>query len=281
MRFALTSRSLGAGSLAGAIHLAAELGLDGLEVRLEDIWRQGESPQDLATMARHSGLDLSAYAPVDGLNILAPDLDLRERSMRWAVEAVAQTRQLGARIVTITPGHLIENRQTLATGWRPLISAARTLAKAAEHQGIALALENPAPGQDRVLTHIVDAQSLLREVDSPALGLCLNLSHLAASDEDAVDWLHGVDRVFQVRIAPDRPRRALQPVIAGAKTRSIFAQRLEAAGFTGQIVYDDPQPTGELDRLIDQLAQIKRWFWIRPPAPPRRASVGRRSGTSA
>ena len=264
------------------IQQAAELGIDGLEVWIEDLWRRDEAPHRLAALVREYGIELSAYAPAGDVNIIAPDATDRERSMRWAVEAVATARRMGAAVLTVDPGHLVEGVQTLASGWRPLISAARTIAKAAEDQRVRVGLENPTPALDRVLTHLVDAQSLLREVDSPSLGISLNLSHLSASTEDAVDWLGGLDRVYQLRVTPDRPRRTLQPVLGGAKHRATFVDRLEAAGFQGQVVLDDPQMAADPERLIDAIAQIRRWFIVRRPAAPRRAATARRgSGTPA
>ena len=284
MRLALSSRSLTEGSLAAAIQRVAELEIDGLEVWIEDMWRRDEAPHRLAALAREYGIQLSAYAPVGDVNIIAPDAADRERSMRWAVEAVATARRMGASILTLDPGHLVDGVQTLASGWRPLISAARTIAKAAEDQGVRVGLENPAPAPDRVLTHLVDAQSLLREVESPYLGVGLNLSHLSASSaEDPVDWLGGLDRVFQIRVTPDRPRRTLQPVLGGAKQRALFVDRLEGLGFRGQVVLDDPQTAADSERLVDAIAQIRRWFIVRRSRShsPRRASVARRSGTPA
>lgn len=283
MRVALSSRSLAGGSLAAAIEHAADLQVGDLEIWVEDIWNQDQTPEGLADLARDRGVDLSAYAAGRDLNIIAPDAADRERSMRWAVEAVAVARRLGATSLTIEPGRLVGGIQTLASGWRPLISAARTIAQAAEDQGVHVGLENPAPASDRVLTHLVDAQSLLREVSSPCLGITLNLTHLAVSSEDAVDWLGGIDRVFQMRVAPDRPRRTLQPVLGGAKHRAIFVERLEAAGYDGCVVFDDPATAADSDRLANALADIRRWFIVRRPVPARRASHprARQSGTSA
>lgn len=282
MRVALSSRSLAGGNLVTAIDQAADLQAGGIEIWVEDIWRQDESPERLADLARARRIGISAYAGGD-LNIIAPDAEDRERSMRWAVESVATARRLGAEVLTIEPGRLSGGLQTLASGWRPLISAARTLSKAAEDQQQRVALENPAPAPDRILTHIVDAQSLLREVDSPCLGITLNLTHLAGSDEDAVDWLGGIDRAFQLRVVPDRPRRTLQPVLGGAKQRALFVDRLEAAGYQGQVVLDDPTMAIESNRTSDSLAQIRRWFIVRRPVAAGRTPVARarRSGTSA
>ncbi|HEX2173257.1 MAG TPA: sugar phosphate isomerase/epimerase family protein [Dehalococcoidia bacterium] len=265
--------------MATAIREAADREIGGLEIWIEDLWRQEETPGYLADLARELGIALSACAPRQDVNMLSPNAEERERSMRWTVEAVAVARQLGAPVLTIDPGRLVGADQTLGSGWRPLISAARTIAQAAENQGVRVALENPAPASDRVLTHLVDAQSLLREVNSPFLGISLNLSHLGASAEDAVDWVGGIDRVFQIRVSPGRPRRTLQLLLGRADQRALFVDRLEAAQFQGQVVLDDAVLGHDPDRLADALAQIRRWFIVRRPTTARRAALARARGS--
>lgn len=279
MRLALSSRSLTEGDVAAAIQRAAGLGIEGIEVWLDDVWQAGEIPRQVAALVREAGLSLSAYAPSLAQNIISPDAEERERSMRWAVEAVALTRRLGADILTLEPGYLVSGRQGLHNGWRPFLSAARTLAKAAEQQGVRIGFQNASPAGDDMLAQLVDAQSLLREVDSPCLGITLNLSRLAGSTEDAVDWAGGIERLVQIRVSQDRPRRTIPPLLGNSQQRALFFDRLEAAGFSGFFVLDDPHLPAAAERIPDVTAQLRRWSIIRRPSHHRRPSAVRRSGT--
>jgi len=197
-------RSLTPGGLASVLHRCAEHGL------------------------RPATLQVSPFAP-------GPDsADLTRETTRWMWLFEAAER-LGVRIVKATGA-----RRTERGGLAAVIDLLRQIAPVAAERGLTIAAENHF---GNVLEHPADYEDLFAAVDSPALGMCLDTGHFAASGHDpAVVARQFANRLVHVDLkdcaAPgaDRFVRFGEGVVDFDATLSTVVR----AGYTGYLVIELP-----------------------------------------
>ncbi|GAA2971992.1 sugar phosphate isomerase/epimerase/4-hydroxyphenylpyruvate dioxygenase-like putative hemolysin [Microbacterium terrae] len=232
-RLALSTVCL-SGTLEDKLAATAAAGFAGMEILDYDLVMSPWSPQRLAEEARGRGLSIEVYQPFH-LETVPPDQF--DGTLRHAEQKFRLLSELGARVLvccsTRTERGLDDD--DLAAEQLHVLAG-----RAAEH-GIRLAYEAVPWG--RVRSH-EDAWRLVERVDHPALGLCLDSSHvLAGGGDPAAIARVDVDKVFHVQLA-DAPA-ASPDVREWSLHHRMFPGQgsLDVAGFLRQILamgYDGP-----------------------------------------
>ncbi|MDY0908548.1 TIM barrel protein [Microbacterium sp. CFBP9034] len=225
-RVALSTVCL-SGTLEDKLHAAAAAGFTGVEVLEYDLVMSSWSPGRLAEEAADLGLALEVYQP---LHVETVPPELFEMSLRRAERKLDLAVELGARVLVCC-----SSRTTAGVDDEDLAAEQlRALADRAEQRGMRLAFEAVPWG--RVRTHD-EAWRLVRRVDHPALGLCLDSFHVLSLGDDPRTLADiDIDKVFHVQLA-DAPRPNMDVREWSLHYRMFPGQgSLDVAGFLAQIL---------------------------------------------
>ena len=220
-RLAISTACL-AGSLEDKLAAAAAAGFSSVELLAGDLLLSDLSPRGLKAEAARLGMTIEIYQP---LHIEALPEDRFDALLRRAEHALDVVDELGAAVLllcsTTSPAGLDDDDVAAAQLHR--------LAERASVRGVRLAYEAVPWG--RVATHD-HAWRLVRAVDHPGLGLCLDSFHVLAGNNDAaaVAAIPG-SSVFHVQLA-DAPRLHLSDRAWSLHHRTYPGQGvLDVAGF--------------------------------------------------
>ncbi|MEU1970828.1 TIM barrel protein [Microbacterium sp. NPDC019599] len=235
---AVISTACLSGTLEDKLRAAAAAGFTGVEVLEHDLVMSPWSPRRLAEEAGRLDLSIEAYQP---LHVETVPPENFGAILRRAERTLGLVEQLGA-------GTLVCCSSRSASGLDDddlTVEQLGVLADAASSRGIRLAYEAVPWG--RVRTH-EDAWHIVRRVDHPALGLCLDSFHVLSLDNHptAVPAV-AAEKVYYVQIA-DAPR--LNPdvrewslhsrLFPGQGTLDVagFVSRILTSGYTGPIALE-------------------------------------------
>lgn len=114
--------------------------------------------------------------------LLSDDVDDRRRRREFLERALVIARDLGARVVSLWSGVAPPVAPDVCR--QRLVEGVEAVARRAESAGVALGFE-PEPGM--LVESVADFEDLRAAVDSPALGLTLDLGHCLLTEPDAPD----------------------------------------------------------------------------------------------
>ncbi len=183
MRPGLSSHLLRPYPVRAAIEAAQRLRYAGVEVWSEHLWEQGESPEALGRLARAQGLELTVHGPILDVNVTSRNPGIREASQRQYHRALGDAARLGARLVVFHPGRFSSALDTLEQHWPESVAIFGALGRAAARDGIVIGIEHMEARERQYLTHPQEVIRLVQAADAPALGLTLDLAHLAVSGQ--------------------------------------------------------------------------------------------------
>lgn len=197
MKSSIATVSL-SGTLAEKLVSIAERGFDAAEIFENDLLSAAQSAAEIGTLARDLGLVISIFQPFRDFEGL-PD-DLSQRALERMRRKFAVMDELGTDLVL-----LCSNCSPLASGERArLVDDLGRIAELAAAHGKRIAYEALAWAP-----HVNDhreAWALVRDVDHPALGLCLDSFHSLARGvpSSSIGDIRG-DKLFMLQLA-DAPR---------------------------------------------------------------------------
>lgn len=194
-RLALSTVCL-SGTLEDKLRAAGAAGFSDMEVLEYDLLMSSWSPHRLAEEAAGLGLSLTVYQP---FHVETVPPDRFGETLRHAEQKFGLLAELGAGVLVCCSSRTTEGLDDDDLTVQQL----SMLADRAHSHGLRLAYEAVPWG--RLRTH-EDALRIVRRVDHPALGLCLDSFHALSlrNDPGVLDDIP-VDRVFHVQLA-DAPR---------------------------------------------------------------------------
>ena len=224
-RLAISTACL-AGALEDKLAAAAAAGFSSVELLAGDLLLSDLSPRRVKAEAARLGMSVETYQP---LHVEAVPDDQFGALLRRAEHSLDVVEDLGAGVLllcsTTSTGGLDDDDVAAAQLHR--------LAELAAGRGVRLAYEAVPWG--RVSTHD-HAWRLVRAVDHPSLGLCLDSFHVLAGDNDpsSVASIPG-SSVFHVQLA-DAPRLHLSDRAWSLHHRTYPGQGvLDVAGFVRRL----------------------------------------------
>lgn len=186
------------GLLADKLRAASEAGFGAVEIFENDLLTAPQSPTEIRTMMQDLGLGCAMLQPFRDYEGMPTEL--RDRALDRMRRKFKTMDDLGTDLIL-----LCSNCSPHATGDRQrLVDDLGLLAETAAAHGKRIAYEALAWGS-HVSDHR-DAWSLVRDVDHPALGLCLDSFHSLARDipTASIGDIKG-DKLFIIQLA-DAPR---------------------------------------------------------------------------
>jgi 4-hydroxyphenylpyruvate dioxygenase len=223
------------GSLDEKMRAIAEAGFDGFEVFEPDLISSPDLPADIAKKAADLGLTLDLYQPFRDAD--SDDPDQFARNLVRAERKFDVMEQLGCDLLLVCSS-------PLAGAVREddkLIEQMATLAERAHRRGLRLAYEALAWGS-HVDTYR-HAWDIVRQVDHPALGTCLDSFHILSRGDDpsGIREIPG-EKIFFVQLA-DAPHLVMDVLQWSRHHRcfpgqgnfdlATFGADVVASGYTG------------------------------------------------
>jgi 4-hydroxyphenylpyruvate dioxygenase-like putative hemolysin/sugar phosphate isomerase/epimerase len=224
-RLAISTASL-AGSLEDKLGAAAAAGFSSIELLGSDLVMSYLAPRRIRAEAARLGMSVETFQP---LHVEAQPDGLFDRQLRRAERALDVVTDLGASVLLLCSSASADGIDDDDTAADQL----RRLADLAEGRGVRLAYEAVPWG--RVASH-EHAWRLVRAVDHPALGLCLDSFHVlsAVNDASIVDEIPTAS-IFHVQLA-DAPRLHLVDRAWSLHHRTYPGQGvLDVAGFVRRL----------------------------------------------
>ncbi|MBY4381396.1 TIM barrel protein [Rhodococcus fascians] len=223
------------GSLDEKMRAIAEAGFDGFEVFEPDLISSPDLPADIAKKAADLGLTVDLYQPFRDAD--SDDPDQFARNLVRAERKFDVMEQLGCDLLLVCSS-------PLAGAVREddmLIEQMATLAERAHRRGLRLAYEALAWGS-HVATYR-HAWDIVRQVDHPALGTCLDSFHILSRGDDpsGIREIPG-EKIFFVQLA-DAPHLVMDVLQWSRHHRcfpgqgnfdlATFGADVVASGYTG------------------------------------------------
>ncbi|OZE39027.1 dehydroshikimate dehydratase [Rhodococcus sp. 05-2254-5] len=223
------------GSLDEKMRAIAEAGFDGFEVFEPDLISSPDLPADIAKKAADLGLTVDLYQPFRDAD--SDDPDQFARNLVRAERKFDVMEQLGCDLLLVCSS-------PLAGAVREddkLIEQMATLAERAHRRGLRLAYEALAWGS-HVDTYL-HAWDIVRQVDHPALGTCLDSFHILSRGDDpsGIREIPG-EKIFFLQLA-DAPHLVMDVLQWSRHHRcfpgqgnfdlATFGAHVVASGYTG------------------------------------------------
>lgn len=204
-------------------------------------YRDHADPRPLQTALREAGMQVSALTPPSyRCSLTAPAGEQREATrsyykscIRLAAELSCDRMVLGAAGACwdIPAQDLTENAAAMLTD----------LCKTAETEGVQLLLvpvmggDTPLIAEAPVLNTAAELEDMLRRVDSPALGVCLDTNSMSAANDTIPDWMTRFSgRIGLVRLC-DGNRHGWRAWGDGVLPMDIYLHQLRQSGYDGDV----------------------------------------------
>jgi sugar phosphate isomerase/epimerase/4-hydroxyphenylpyruvate dioxygenase-like putative hemolysin len=216
-----------AGTLEDKLRAASEAGFAGVELLEYDLVMSPWSPRRLAEEAARLGLSIEAYQP---LHVEALPPALFGASLRHAERKLDLMGDLGARVLVCCSSKTASGLDDDDLAAEQL----NELADRAAQRGLRLAFEAVPWG--RLRTH-EDAWRIVRQVDHPALGMCLDSFHvLSIHNDPGVISDVADEKIFHIQLA-DAPRPNMDVREWSLHSRLFPGQgSLDVAGFLARVL---------------------------------------------
>lgn len=243
------------------IEYAAALGFSGVQYALAMAHTRAQRALVRAALERHeleTGCMIYARRDIAGAPLWGnTDPDSREIRQRALTAAFEVANEINARHVAVFSG--ADPSIPMAIQHAAFIENLKRAAELAEARGVVLCLENLSRKSwaGTLLSHIGEAYAIVRAVDSPAVRLIFDTSHVQVMDGDVLDNLRATwDAIAIVQIA-DNPGR-LEPGTGELNFENIL-RTVHELGYRGlvELEHEWSEPTRAAEqRGIDYLRTI-------------------------
>ncbi|HXG50687.1 MAG TPA: sugar phosphate isomerase/epimerase family protein [candidate division Zixibacteria bacterium] len=260
MLVAISSLLFKSRNLADVIDLARAQGIPWLEVWTEHLHRDDDG--SLLEKLRRCGLGLSVHGPIGDLNITSANAGIRAESVKQVEQAIEEAARMGARIITVHPGHLTGSKDPPESIWERQVEALSRFARRGKEVGIQVAMETMERRDKEV---VIDPEAANRIVDAVGLdnfGITFDISH-AHTVMDVGEFIGALRRITHIHISDTRAGKTHVQMGEGEISFPAVLRRLEAR-YDGPLVIEGWQPRDEAGMvrrsvafLSEQLEQLE------------------------
>lgn len=250
------------------IDFAVEHGFHGLELGSWTYWPERLSSadvRDLRVKAAGDGVDLSIHFIHRGVAPGSHDPERRARHLSELEATLRLAHDLGARPIVVHPGPIdggdvppAEASETVrAEAVRHLTDFLAAGAGVAEETGTVLCVENLAHIPGNVIQSYTELVSLVETVDSPAVGITLDVGHADLSDGLPSALAAFAPHLRHVHVHDSDGRRDHHEVGRGSVDFAAHAETLARYPFTMAIESrDEDDEQGCVLRSRDRLREL-------------------------
>jgi len=221
---------------------------EALELPLVEIWgaaphfylgdRTLEDARALGADVRTRGMQIASFTPeqcVYPINLGSPQAALRDRSIRYFLESLEMSVEMGSPAVLVTPGSGFADEPSQDAVAR-CTEALSLIADRAERLGQKLYLEALPPAWSNIAATAGELRSLLDAVNSPVLFGMLDTAGALGTGETVRDYIEALgDRLAHVHMIDSEPSGSHLAWGDGVLSAEECVAALNAAGYTGAL----------------------------------------------
>jgi sugar phosphate isomerase/epimerase len=167
------------------------------------------------------------------LKVTGPEVDLA-RLEAYARTAMARARQTGAEIMVFGSG----GARRVPDDWprekaeEQLVEAIRIAGRAAEDEGMVVAMEPLRSAESNILNTVAEGVNLVERADAPGLAVLCDFYHLAVEDEPIENLEGAKDMLVHCHVA--EPEGRVAPAPGGTDLKPWLA-KLKAVGYDARV----------------------------------------------
>lgn len=163
-------------------------GFSAVEIWMEHLLKTGEDPEKIKAIAKSEGMRLTLHATSYDLNITSINRGIRSESRKQMFDSVTAAAKAGAETVVVHPGRISSSKGNISEFRKELVSFLHELDRAANSEGVLIALEIMEKRAREILVLPEDANELMNN-DWKNLKLTLDVAH-ARTVMDPVDFIN-------------------------------------------------------------------------------------------
>lgn len=182
----------------------AELGLSGIEVWAEHLWRTKESAEELRRSAEKLGLHRTVHGPSWDLNLCSIDEVMLRASRRCTLRSVDLAADLGADVLVVHPGRESLGGHFRDYHWRELKKSYAEICAHAAEKEVRIALEAMEQIPKEFLCHAETVNRFVDELQSDGagnIGVTVDLAHLTTVSSNIMAYLGTYASVIEIHIS--------------------------------------------------------------------------------
>lgn len=246
-----------------ALQFIRDTGFEGVEIWMGHVHQSGLDASEVKDLLDTHGLDYQVHADVRDVNLTSINPGIREESIRQTKETIEFCRDIGAGLLTLHPGRMSPSKDVPEDLWPVQIGTFREIAAHAEKSGVKIGIENMEKRSKEFINAAADVNRLIKAVDSPYIGLTLDLAH-CHSVEDVPEYLDKIDvPVFNVHISQASIKKMHLPFSSTAPGLINFEPVLRklSSMYTGMIVnesYDGKDPEAVLRDAYEAMDDLNK-----------------------
>lgn len=156
-------------------------------------------------MLEERGLDVAVYTPETlayPYSFSDPSEEVRKRTLEYFTMAMDDALLMGTDKVFLNSGCGLLDLPREESFAR-LVDTYKKIASIAERKGVELVLEQLQPYESNLVVNLQDIKRVLKEVNSPALCVCVDVVAMAAAGEELKDYFEtlGAERIRLIHFA--------------------------------------------------------------------------------
>jgi sugar phosphate isomerase/epimerase len=184
-----------------AIQLISHTGYDAVELWMGHVTASSLSTADIRGLLQEHQLSYQIHADVRDINLTSINPGIQKESVKQTLKTIEFARELGADLITVHPGRLSSSKDRPEDLWDLQVDVFKEIAAYAEQFEVKIGLENMEKRpKEFVMTYDV-VDHLIREVNSPYLGMTLDLAHCHSLGE-VTEFVQSVQvPIFNVHIS--------------------------------------------------------------------------------
>lgn len=221
---------------------------EALELPLVEIWaaaphfylgdRTLADARALGATIRERGMKIACFTPeqcVYPINLGSPQEALRDRSIRYFLESLEMSVEMGSPAVLVTPGSGFADRPAQEAFDR-CTEALSIIADRAQRLGQTLYLEALPPAWSNIAATANELRALIDAVGSQVLYGMLDTAGALGTGETVKDYVEALgDRLAHVHMIDSEPSGSHLAWGDGVLSAADCVAALDAAGFTGAL----------------------------------------------
>jgi sugar phosphate isomerase/epimerase len=225
------------------IKLAVAIGADLVEILPR--WNELPRPNEISDKVKDAGLEIwSTHGPWGGQSIEADRVDLSDIRPQFRQDSIDDVRRaldwsasLGARIVVVHPGGLSDPDE-IAERTDLLTQSLDLLSLEAGARGLRIGLENMPKGVYPG-SRMADLAGVVRQIQSPSLGLVMDTGHARISGEIREETLAAKDLLISTHVHDNDGRAdSHRPPGEGVIDWPLWFSSLSVIGYEGPIMLE-------------------------------------------
>lgn len=247
-------------NLKEAATMLASQGYDTIEIWMGHYYKSGLTPLEVKKIMDELGLTYQVHADVRDVNLTSTNVGIRKESLKQTLETIEIVSEMKARTLTLHPGRMSSSKDQPEDFWDEQIRSFQEIATHAEKYNVLVGVENMEKRPKEFVLHLEDVQKLIQSVNSPHLGLTLDLAHYH-SVGDVENFVRSLDiPIVNVHISQASTGKMHLPFEAEEEGMISFEQVLPevAKKYQGPLIIESYVHGREQEMVQDNYRWLKR-----------------------